>query len=298
MKTKPIYVEINIEAPMEELWEATQTPSLHEQWDVRFSSINYLPKIDNEPQLFEYKTNIIPGYSIAGWGKSVGSFHAKDHSRTSSLHFGTTQRLSPIREGKGYWKYIPKEDSIQFLTQYDYQSNFGAFGRLVDKYLFRPGMGWGTALSFDVLKRWLEKKESPRAQYTRFFLYWMITILFFIIWVYQGLIPKIVWTHPEELRMLTALSPFSMGTSMLHTIGALEILFGLVWLFYRRKKKLFGLQLILFPLLTLSAILADPGILTHPFNPFTFNLALFILSIAGFWISNDIPTAKSCKRTR
>ena len=53
MKTKPIYVEINIEAPMDELWEATQNPSLHEQWDIRFSSITYLPKKENEAQLFE-----------------------------------------------------------------------------------------------------------------------------------------------------------------------------------------------------------------------------------------------------
>jgi len=202
MKIKPIYVEISIEAPMDELWEYTQNPSLHEQWDIRFSSITYLPKQENEPQLFEYKTNVVPGYSVAGWGKSVGSFHAKDGSRTSSLHFGTNQKLSPIREGKGYWKYIPEGEQIKFLTQYDYQSNFGAFGRMIDKFLFRPGIGWGTALSFDILKRWLEKKESPKTQYTRFFLYWSIVALFFTVWIYHGLVPKIIWTHPEELRML------------------------------------------------------------------------------------------------
>src|SRR5206468_453823 len=38
-----IYVEINIQCPMEDLWAKTQTPELHQQWDLRFSDISYLP---------------------------------------------------------------------------------------------------------------------------------------------------------------------------------------------------------------------------------------------------------------
>lgn len=44
MKAKPIYVELPIEAPLEEVWQATQEPERHQQWDLRFSSISYLPK--------------------------------------------------------------------------------------------------------------------------------------------------------------------------------------------------------------------------------------------------------------
>ena len=39
-----IYVEILVRAPMDDLWAHTQTPALHEKWDLRFSRIRYLPK--------------------------------------------------------------------------------------------------------------------------------------------------------------------------------------------------------------------------------------------------------------
>lgn len=142
MKKKPIYVEIPIDTEMEKLWKASQIPNLHQQWDLRFSSITYLPKEDNEPQKFTYKTKVCFGVQIEGWGKSVGSFHAEDGSRTSSLHFGTDQAISIIREGRGYWKYIPNQDdsSLRFLTEYNYEPSFGRIGKLVDQLVFRPLM--------------------------------------------------------------------------------------------------------------------------------------------------------------
>jgi len=39
-----IYVEIRIRAPIEAIWAHTQTPDLHERWDLRFSRIEYLPR--------------------------------------------------------------------------------------------------------------------------------------------------------------------------------------------------------------------------------------------------------------
>src|SRR5712691_5848194 len=39
-----IYVEILIRAPMDALWAHTQTPELHERWDLRFSEIAYVPR--------------------------------------------------------------------------------------------------------------------------------------------------------------------------------------------------------------------------------------------------------------
>ena len=81
---------------------------MHEQWDLRFSSITYLPKEEGEPQSFTYSRTVGPFINVEGWGKSVGTFHKEDGSRTSSLHFGTDQWISPIREGRGYWKYEPQ----------------------------------------------------------------------------------------------------------------------------------------------------------------------------------------------
>ncbi|MFD2706719.1 DoxX-like family protein [Salibacterium lacus] len=301
MKNHPIYVEIPIHTNIETLWEASQDPVLHAQWDLRFSSITYVPKKESEPQLFSYKTKM--GFTaVEGWGKSVGSFHAEDGSRTSSLHFGTDQSLSPIREGKGYWKYQPKhDDTITFLTQYDYTPGFGRIGDFVDHLIFRPLMGWGTALSFDVLKKWLEQGETPASQYVRFFSHWILTFFFFFIWIYHGLIPKLIYRHPGEMEMVQASLPLSNTQSLwaVLIIGMGEVIFGWIWLFYRKKRHLFFLQMILLPLLTLSAVLADPRSLVDPFNPFTFNLALFVLSMMGYFISAaELPTAANCKRKK
>ena len=40
MKQKPIYVEINIASDIETLWEYTQTPHLHKEWDLRFLTLH------------------------------------------------------------------------------------------------------------------------------------------------------------------------------------------------------------------------------------------------------------------
>ena len=300
MKNKPIYVETSISSDMEKVWEASQNPELHEQWDLRFSSITYLPKKEDEPQLFKYKTNIGFGFSIAGWGKSVGTFHAKDNSRTSSLHFGTDQKISPIKEGKGYWKYEPERDGIKFFTQYDYEVRFGALGKMIDRVLFRPIMGWATALSFDVFKRWLEKGDTPSSQYVRFFSHWLITILFFFVWVYHGLVPKLLLMHPEEVSMTQGMLPLTVNEAqnIVSTAGVIEIVFGILWVLYSNKRRLLKIQVVVFPLLTLSTLIGDATVFGDPFNPLTFNLTLFVLSVIGLLVSKDIPTAKSCKRSR
>lgn len=302
MKYKDIYVKTTITAPMEDIWEKTQNPKLHEQWDIRFSSITYLPKQTNEPQKFTYTRSLGFGLKVKGWGESVGTHEKVDGTRASSLHFGTEQNFSPIKEGRGYWQYIPNENTndVTFLTAYDYETNFGRLGKFFDKIIFKPLMGWGTALSFDILKRWLEKEEAPRSQYFRFFLTSTLMIFFAFIWVYHGLIPKIIAVHPEELKMTGYLFPVDLVTlkQILFGIGAVEIGFGLIWLLYPKKRQLFALQFFLFPVLMLSAVISDGQTAFHPFSPVTFNLALTTLSIIGFCISKDLPTAKSCERRR
>ncbi|NMH73597.1 hypothetical protein HF078_10960 [Bacillus sp. RO2] len=300
MIKKPIYVEIPIESSIDDIWEKTQTPTLHEQWDLRFSSITYLPKeSEDSPQSFLYETKIGGGLKVAGWGKSIGTHDKKDGSKTSSLHFGTDQKISPISEGKGYWRYIPTDKGITFLTQYDYEVRYGVIGRLLDLF-FRPVMGWATALSFDVLKRWVEKGETPRTQYVRFFSTTLITMLFFFVWFYQGLVPKLLAKHPEEVSMFSSLSSIEGAAAVqaVEIIGFLEILFAALWLFYRKKRHLFALQILVFPILTASALIASPSMAPHPFNPVTFNASLWVLSIIGYLLAKDVPTATSCKRTR
>lgn len=161
-----IYVEILVRAPMESLWAHTQTPELHERWDLRFSRITYLPrKSELEPQRFRYSTRIGFGLSIAGEGESTGERDLENGARSSALKFSSADPRSIIREGSGYWKYIPTPDGIRFLTWYDYRTRFGAVGAHVDRVIFRPLIGWATAWSFERLRLWLEEGIHPAHQH-------------------------------------------------------------------------------------------------------------------------------------
>ncbi|MEE1132038.1 MAG: DoxX-like family protein [Caryophanon sp.] len=296
MSNKPIYVEIDINCSIDEAWTYTQQPQLHEQWDLRFSRITYLDKAhEDEPQRFTYTTNVLPGVSVSGWGESKGTHEKESGVKTSSLHFGTKQRISPIQEGKGYWQYVPRQDGMTFLTQYDYDVRYGA----IDK-IFRPMIGWTTALSFDVLARWLEQGERPRTQYRRFFSYYVLIALFVFIWLYQGLVPKVIGQHPLEIAMLMELSPMSSqhAATAIVVVGLLEIIVALLFCVRKLHKPLLIAQVVLFPLLTVSAIVAAPHVATDPFNVVTFNVLLWGLSIVALMLRVELPTASSCKRKR
>ena len=67
-----IYVEILIRGSMDDLWQKTREPKLHERWDLRFSQIDYLPRLSGEPQKFLYSTRIGAGLRISGEGESTG----------------------------------------------------------------------------------------------------------------------------------------------------------------------------------------------------------------------------------
>jgi hypothetical protein len=157
----PIYVETRIRAPIDELWEKTQRPELHQRWDLRFTSIHYLPRVDGEPQRFRYETRLGFGLRVEGTGESVGEREGSNGGRTSALTFRSDDAKSLIREGSGYWRYVPTEDGVRFVTQYDYEPRFGIAGRIVDRLVFRPLLGWATAWSFDRLRLWLEEGLPP-----------------------------------------------------------------------------------------------------------------------------------------
>jgi hypothetical protein len=163
-----IYVEILIGGPLETLWQRTQIPELHQRWDLRFSSISYLPRPDPaQPQRFHYATRIGFGLAINGEGETRAAQSGARGARTSALTFWSADPKSLIRVGSGYWKYVPGQRGVRFITRYDYQTRFGWLGRGIDRAVFRPLMGWATAWSFDRLRLWIEQGVDPAAALRR-----------------------------------------------------------------------------------------------------------------------------------
>ncbi|HEY9366879.1 hypothetical protein [Streptomyces sp.] len=161
-----LYIETRVRADLETLWERTQEPAEHQRWDLRFTEIDYLPRVDGEPQRFRYATRVLPFLVVAGTGVSAGERHRAGGDRVSALRFASPHPLSLLAEGSGYWRYVPGPDGIRFLTGYDYRPRWGRLGRIADRLVFRPLMGWATAWSFDRLRLWCEHGIAPERSRT------------------------------------------------------------------------------------------------------------------------------------
>jgi len=297
--SKSIYVCIEIHTDMESIWKRTQDPSLHERWDLRFTSIAYLPKDDeDEPQRFAYTTKLGFGLGISGWGESIAT-HNEDQSRTSSLRFGSVEALSLIREGGGYWKYTESQTGIVFETGYDYECRWGVIGRFIDSVVFRPFIGWATAWSFDRLRLWIEKGVDPMLLMLRSIVHSVCRLGLAAIFAWHGIVPKLVAHHPQEQQLIEA-SGFSPDVSgwLVTIAGVLEILFAIVLVVLWRVRWLYAVTGIALIALMLTAIIADSGLLIHPFGPVTLTIAMLAMCVLGWVACVDLPSARRCSRSK
>lgn len=295
MKRRPLYIETKIKCEFDTLWTNTQEPSIHQQWDLRFTEIKYLPKNDpTDPQKFLYSTKVGFGIKVNGIGESVATKTKDNGESTSVLKFSSDSKISLIKQGSGYWKYVPVPNGIKFFTGYDYETRWGLFGKLIDKFIFRPLMIWATAWSFDCLKNWIEKGLHPKQALNAQISVLLVNLILGIIWIYQGLIPKILYTDTGEIEILRQSGLFNGNEeNILTTIGIAEIAFGAALIFIQRKVLQYLNILGLF-LLTVGAIFSDLMIFTLPFNPFSLNISMIALSIIAILNFSNLPKASNC----
>ena len=295
MTSKPLYIETKIKCDLDSLWTHTQDPSMHQQWDLRFSEIKYLPKDNPEdPQRFLYSTRIGFGIRINGIGESVAIKTRNNGESTSVLKFSSDNKLSIIKQGSGYWKYIPEPDGIKFITGYDYETRWGYFGKVFDRFIFRPLMIWATAWSFDCLKKWLENGLSPKQLMKSYLTVMLSGFALSLVWIYQGLIPKLLFTGTGEIEILKQSGLFSGNEkSVLTVIGWAEILFGII-IFFVYRKAIHILNIIALLILSLGAIFSNPAIFTFPFNPFSLNISMIIISTIAILNLDSLPGASNC----
>ncbi|WP_345807694.1 hypothetical protein [Bacillus pumilus] len=278
MKRKPVYVETTIHAPIEKVWEYTQNPKLHEQWDLRFSTISLNEPQNEQPQSFLYEKHLGFGLSVTGTGAYRTRMMDERNERASSLQFKSSHPLSFIKEGSGYWKYMKTSDHIVFQTQFDYKTKEGKGWTWADRILFRPMIGFMTAFSFGALKTWLEKGTHPRLLLERTLAHYGICLLFAIVWLCQAVIPfsHSAFDHSTSFRLFYAL-------------------LGVSWLIPKLSKKYLYILQSLFLLIMLCIGILSPQTTLH--EPLVMS-AFFILSIAGMINLKDCVDVFSIKRKR
>lgn len=298
MRRKPIYVEIDIRTDIDSLWKHTQTPELHEQWDLRFTHIEYLPQATGESeQHFLYQTRIGFGLAIAGTGMTQAALSSSMSDRISTLTFGSEQAISLIRKGGGYWKYANNGEEITFSTQYDYQTRFGVVGEWFDHLLFRPLFGLATAWSFDCLRIWLEKSISPAVSLQRAVIHCFSVLMITFLWIYEGLVPKILYPQAGELAIVQHTGWFpGWESEVLQLLGIAEIGFGVIAMLWHRRNGLYRLQIIALLLLAVAALLKNPELLQAPFNPLTLSVPMVGFCLIAGWSNRDLPQAGRCRR--
>jgi len=300
MKRPSIYVETRIRGSMEQLWAHTQQPELHQQWDLRFTEIEYLPRVSEaEPQQFLYATRIGFGLGVAGCGESLGT-KEKDGARTSVLKFWSDEKVSLIREGAGFWKYVPTDDGLRFFTRYDYQTRFGAAGAWLDRLAFRPLIGWATAWGFDSLRLWLEQGQRPAVSRALGLIMALVRFTLGFVWIYQGVVPKLLYPDTGELSILQG-AGFSAGAAqgVAAAVGVGEILFGLLfWVLpMSRLRPVYWLNVLGLLVLGAGALFSQPAVFVAPFNPLTLNLALLALAAVALAVPAEmVPSAARCLR--
>ena len=291
-----IFVETFVRADIDRVWELTQDPELHQRWDLRFTEIAYLPKKEDEPQRFLYKTNIGLGMSIEGQGESIGKRDSKDGMRTSVLKFWSDDRRSLILEGSGYWQYEPEADGLWFRTSYDYKVRYGLLGKLLD-LVYRPIIGAATAWSFEAMRLWAERGILPETSLMRMRVHTVSRVSLALVWIYQGLVPKLLFPNFGEIATVLSSGVDAESAALVVLLmGFGEVLLGLALLGFWRAKWLLAFQAALPVLLPLPFIILRPSLFAAPFNPTIIAICMVALGAVGFIAARDAPFAANCNR--
>ena len=137
------------------MWRLTQTPELHECWDLRFSTITYLPRTnESHAQRFRYATRIGFGLKIEGEGETTGNRESTTGVRTSSLRFWSD-------EGPVAFAFPMLLSGIADVREW-YDDALGKYR--IEVNVTNPTWGplFGDRGSFDVEWRTVRADEVPR----------------------------------------------------------------------------------------------------------------------------------------
>lgn len=100
------------------------------------------------------------------------------------------------------------------------------------------------------------------------------------VWLYHGLVPKLLFLHPDELLPLlgAGFSHQKAGAAVMFA-GWAEIALGLAILCAWRSRWPLWITFVLMPLAAVGVALTAPALLVAAFNPVTLNLTVFAIAL-------------------
>lgn len=101
-----------------------------------------------------------------------------------------------------------------------------------------------------------------------------------LVWLYQGLVPKIIMQHADEQNIARLLGvPAAWLENFVLAAGVAEVLWGVVFIAAYRFNIVVWLNMLAIGALFIMVAIAAPYYLTSAFNGFTFNLCLLLLTL-------------------
>jgi hypothetical protein len=159
-------------------------------------------------------------------------------------------------------------------------------------------MGWATAWSFDRLRLWIEQGIDPALSLQRTLIHAICRAAVALVWLYQGLVPKLIARHPDELRMLADAGVGEVASPALTAIGCAEVCLGACALLFFRSRWPLALTPLLMMLATFAVAVNSSRYLYAAFNPVSLNFLLAVVSLIGLMVMNDLPSARRCLREK
>lgn len=116
-----------------------------------------------------------------------------------------------------------------------------------------------------------------------------IHITLAVLWIYQGLVPKVIFKVIEEQQFwqFTGIQFLSIPR-LIELSGIGEIIFGVLFLIFRQSKMLHYLNIVAMLFFIVVVAVVYPHYFVQGFNPFIMNTAMAALSIVALQLL-DIP---------
>ena len=114
-----------------------------------------------------------------------------------------------------------------------------------------------------------------------------INVTLAVLWIYQGLIPKVIFKAIEEQKFWQYFDINEINMLFLIPLsGYVEIMYGVLFLIFRQSKFLHYLNIFGLIGLALTVAIIYPSYFLAGFNPFVINVAMAMLSVVAIQLLN------------
>ncbi len=99
------------------------------------------------------------------------------------------------------------------------------------------------------------------------------------IWLYHGLVPKLIFRHVTELKLIESGPVIGSPVTTLVIAGIGEVVLGLLVVFFWKRRWPILLSLVGFAFLLLASLMIAPEQATHAFNPVTLTVSAILFCL-------------------